>query len=211
MSYLCTPCFFSVGHFTSIFGFLTIACIGIPPIFGFVMDFYRRKFNGKNFCFHLRNKTNQNKMIKTTYPLKTPNIIFLPIVFLSCLQENNEISNGIFLTHDLDFDLWHIDLLTLSRYNSFCPPCLNSCQWFQSLPRCRNCDLKKLSQISNPVVHCQNRSLHALYYITLADIIICVRHYAGRKILDVSVAQPKTCHHKAGKGICRALEGGTGG
>ncbi len=24
---------------------------------------------------------------------------------------------------------------------------------------------------------------------------ICVRHYAGRKKLDVSVAQPKTCHH----------------
>ncbi len=24
---------------------------------------------------------------------------------------------------------------------------------------------------------------------------ICVRHYAGRKILDVLVAQPKTCHH----------------
>ena len=38
---------FSVGHFTSIFGFLTIACIGIPPLFGFLMDFYRKKFKGK--------------------------------------------------------------------------------------------------------------------------------------------------------------------
>ncbi len=34
---------------------------------------------------------------------------------------------------------------------------------------------------------------------------ICVRHYAGRKILDVSVAQPKTCHHRAGEGVCEEM------
>ncbi len=40
---------------------------------------------------------------------------------------------------------------------------------------------------------------------------ICVRHYAGQKILDVSVAQPKTCHHKAGECVCEAWEVGNGG
>ncbi len=30
---------------------------------------------------------------------------------------------------------------------------------------------------------------------------ICVRHYAGKKILDVSVEQPKTCHHRAGEDV----------
>ncbi len=29
-------------------------------------------------------------------------------------------------------------------------------------------------------------------------------------IMDVSVAQPKTCHHRAGEGVCRALEWGNG-
>ncbi len=28
---------------------------------------------------------------------------------------------------------------------------------------------------------------------------------AGRKKLDISVAQPKTCHHSAGDGVCRVL------
>ncbi len=30
-------------------------------------------------------------------------------------------------------------------------------------------------------------------------ICICVRHYAGQKILGVSVAQPITCHHYTGE------------
>ena len=42
--------------------------------------------------------------------------------------------------------------------------------------------------------------------LTVTPRSICVRHYAGRKILDVSVAQPKTCHLRAGEGVCRALE-----
>ncbi len=29
-------------------------------------------------------------------------------------------------------------------------------------------------------------------------VIICVRHYAGQKIVEVSVAQPKTCRHSTG-------------
>ncbi len=34
---------------------------------------------------------------------------------------------------------------------------------------------------------------------------ICVIHYAGQKILDVSVAQPKTCHHRSGECVGEAL------
>ncbi len=39
-------------------------------------------------------------------------------------------------------------------------------------------------------------------YMLIFLVIICVRHYAGRKIVDVSVAQPETCHHRAGEGVC---------
>ncbi len=35
---------------------------------------------------------------------------------------------------------------------------------------------------------------------------ICVRHYAGQKILGVSVAQPITCHHYKGECVLEALE-----
>ncbi len=44
-------------------------------------------------------------------------------------------------------------------------PYLQSCQWGFNMGKF------KLSQISYPAVHCENRSLHTLHYITLPDIM----------------------------------------
>ncbi len=48
------------------------------------------------------------------------------------------------------------------------------------------------------------------YYVIEASFI-CVRHYAGQKILGVSVAQPITCHHYTGECVLEALEVGNWG
>ena len=37
---------YSVGHFTSVFGFLTIGCVATAPLFGFMNDYFRDKFGG---------------------------------------------------------------------------------------------------------------------------------------------------------------------
>ncbi len=38
---------FVVGYYTSTFGFMTIACIVVSPIFGYITDYFKKKFTGK--------------------------------------------------------------------------------------------------------------------------------------------------------------------
>ncbi len=74
----------------------------------------------------------------------------------SFMVHNGNMSTIIWSADD-DFQMITID----ERWG----PYLQSCQWGFNMGKL------KLSQISYPVVFCQNGSLHTLYYITLPDIM----------------------------------------
>ncbi len=71
---------------------------------------------------------------KTAYSLKTPDVVFLPVIFLSFLfvtkvtrlSEGNGMSQGTFLTSWPWLLTYDLDLRTWPRYPSTWPPCQNS-------------------------------------------------------------------------------------
>ncbi len=43
---------FLVGYYTGTFGFMTIACIAVSPIFGYIADYFKTKLQGNNIIIY---------------------------------------------------------------------------------------------------------------------------------------------------------------
>ncbi len=125
----------------------------------------------KYFILWTLKQANSNSL---TWSIKDHSLLIIPLkknILIHCahLNRNNRPCCKVLFILPLPKLFKKAPKVELGRLHESDPvrwgPYLQSCQWGFNMGKL------KLSQISYRVVHCENRSLHTLYYITFPDIM----------------------------------------